>query len=129
MAGRAHYQRHGIVNVDTKRRNEIPVQEGRHERGRRHGTVETTLPRGQEPYGGGKARTAAGKRIRRRKYLYRRDKRIADVLNTSANEIDRNTARQTCPRREKHLRAALDASSGLAEQNYRSVTRPPTRWT
>jgi hypothetical protein len=129
MAGRAHYQRHGIVNVDTKRRNEIPVQEGRHERGRRHGTVETTLPRGQEPYGGGKARTAAGKRIRRRKYLYRRDKRIADVLNTSANEIDRNTARQTCPRREKHLRAALDASSGSLNRMTPRSTRPPTRWT
>jgi hypothetical protein len=51
------------------------------------------------------------------------------VLNTSANEINRNTARQTCPRREKHLRAALDASSGSLNRMTARSTRPPTRWT
>jgi hypothetical protein len=67
-ADRAHYRRHGIVTLHTKRTNEIRVQEGRHERG--------------------KALTAAAKRIRRRKNLYWRDRRIADLLNTSANETD-----------------------------------------
>ena len=108
MADRAHYRRHGIVNVHTKRK-------------RKYANVGTS-PRGrQEPYGGGKAPTAAARRLWRRKHVYRPDNRIADVLNTSANERDRNTAQSTRPRREQHFARRAQRISRLAEQKYRSV--------
>jgi len=97
------------------------VQKGRHEGGNTSRTLETSPRRGQEQYGVGKAPTAAARRIQRRKHLHRSDKTIADWLNTFANEIDRDTARKTRPRHEKHFARRAQRISRLAERKYRSV--------